>query len=374
MSKHSVKTTFIENKKRLTTIFIIFLVVFSVLFYAYEKEVNGSPDGKSVYVKIRSGSSISEIAQLLGEKRVVWSSYIFYWEMRRSGLEKSLKAGNYRFRQGSPSGDVLRALSNGDFTDQSVTIPEGLTIRETANSFFAKIPGFDRDAFVELANNKSHFDYPFLGTSENQSLEGYLFPNTYAVNEQTTPQSIIRKMLDEFGRETSNLDWSRAKRLGFTQFNRIYRGMNVKLRLKKRSKISFTPAEIVTIASMIEKEAKMPEERPKIAAVIYNRLRNGWRLEIDATILFARGRHKQRLLYKDLNIVSPYNTYRHRGLPPGPICSPGLDSIKAALYPAPVLYFYYVARGDGSHVFTIKEKDFLIAKRRIKLQRLKGEI
>jgi UPF0755 protein len=185
----------------------------------------------------------------------------------------------------------------------------------------------------------------------SQSLEGYLFPNTYLIVLDSNPKMIVGQMLQAFKSqvaeplssdvvETAGNDGAQARSRALYQ--------------------------AVVVASMIEREAKVEKDRPLISAVIWNRLRKGMKLEVDATVQYALGEHRGRLFYSDLAVISPYNTYRNPGLPPGPISNPGLASIKAALHPANVDYLYYVARPDGSHVFSHTLEEHNAAKARIR--------
>ena len=197
----------------------------------------------------------------------------------------------------------------------------------------------DSAAFVELA-----YDSAFcrgVGIAA-PSLEGYLFPDTYYVPRNIRARTMIETMLARF---RAVFDDSLAQRT---------------------RQIGFTAHEILTLASIIEREARVEEERPIISGVFHRRLKLRRPLEADPTVEYALGMRKKRLLYKDLEVDSPYNTYRYPGLPPGPICNPGRASILAALYPAETPYLYFVAKGDGTHEFTSSERDHLNAKRRIR--------
>jgi len=211
-------------------------------------------------------------------------------------------------------------------------IPEGLAVRRVAERLVAE--GIIRDvgSFIKLAqqpNGRVNLPFPEPPTG----LEGYLFPSGYDLQPNTPPERVAQVMVDEFARQFSQ---PYADEIA-------HRGRSLH--------------EIVTIASMIEREAEVEKDRPLIAGVIENRLRKGMRLQIDATVLYAMGRHKNRILYRDLRTPSPYNTYLHAGLPPGPIASPGLPSLLAALRPAKHDYLFYVASPDGSHIFSRTEAE-----------------
>ena len=217
--------------------------------------------------------------------------------------------------------------------EYKVIVPEGLDIRQTAD----KVDGQCRITAVDFENatKKGGYAYDFLKDA-NGNLEGFLFPKTYTVTEKTSAGGLVDMMLAQYQKETKGLDWTRA----------AARGMS--------------PYQTLIIASLIEKEAKLPEERPVIASVIYNRLKAGMKLQIDATVQYALGKWKQALSYDDLQVDSPYNTYRIDGLPLAPICSPGFESIRAALYPASTDYIYYLLTSpEGKHSFTNNYQQFL---------------
>lgn len=215
-----------------------------------------------------------------------------------------------------------------------VTLPEGLTVRQTAEKVDEATGGNISEREFNAAAEEGGYDRAFLRDGGG-NLEGFLFPKTYEVTSLSTARWLVDRLLRQFDLETAHLEWSRARSLGVT------------------------PYQVVIIASMIEKEAKVPEDRPLIASVIYNRLNRNMKLGICATVLYAMGEHKEALTNEDLEVDSPYNTYRIDGLPPGPICSPGFESIRAALHPARTDYIYYILTGpDGRHSFTADYQQF----------------
>jgi UPF0755 protein len=216
----------------------------------------------------------------------------------------------------------------------TITLPEGLTNKQVEEKVAEVTEGNISVREFQAALGVDDYNYRFLsGTGRN--LEGFLFPKTYDVTSQTTAHRLINTLLKQFNIETENLEWSRAQSLGVT------------------------PYQVVVIASMIEREAKLPEDRPLIASVIYNRLHKGMKLGICATVEYALGYNKPVLSDKDVEIDSPYNTYRIKGLPPGPICNPGFESIRAALHPASTDYIYYILTGsNGKHSFTADYQQF----------------
>ena len=217
----------------------------------------------------------------------------------------------------------------------TLLIPEGFTVEQTASKVEKDTEGSVTEEEFLTAARAGGYDYDFLSSADG-NLEGFLFPKTYEVTSETTARGVVKKLLEQYGLETESLDWSRAQQLGVT------------------------PYEVLIVASLIEEEAKVPEHRPLIASVIYNRLRKNMKLGIDATVQYALGEWKQELTYSDLEVDSPFNTYRIAGLPPAPICSPGFESIRAALYPAQTDYIYYILTGaDGRHSFTADYAQFM---------------
>ncbi len=215
-----------------------------------------------------------------------------------------------------------------------VIVPEGFTVKQTADRFEASTGGRIKAAdFIARAN--AYHPYWFLKNSKNGS-EGFLFPKTYEVTSLTKASGAVDMMLKQFREETESLDWSRCAALGIT------------------------PYQAVIIGSIIEREVKLPSERPVVASVLYNRLAKKMKLGICATVEYSLGHWKPVLTDEDLKVDSPYNTYRIEGLPPGPICSPGFESIRAALYPDRTDYLYYIltSPAEGRHSFTADYQQF----------------
>lgn len=291
-----------------------------------------------VEVTISDGAHAREIADHLAQNSVVRDTDEFLFWLRISGKEKSLKSGTYVLSRYMNPLSVIHRLSQGGKSDIIVTIPEGLTMYETAEILQSN-GLIQKDTFLVLCANE-HFAER-LGIPSSR-LEGYLFPDTYAFSPTQSDSDIIitivrntRKHIADAHIPRDSLHW------------------------------------IITLASLVEKEAKVAEERPIIAKIFLNRLVTHRPLESCATILYAlkqqnyeKYRSKKRLLEKDLKLVSPYNTYLHYGLPPGPICSPGKQSIDAVLHPADVDYLYFVAKGDGRHHFSRTFREHIAAKER----------
>ena len=305
-------------------------------FYRAEAAV---PAGRTVTIVVPKGASSGDVATLLASKGVVANSMMFKLRAQSIGLIGELKAGTYEFKTGSAYEPVIRSLATGPVIDYvTLVIPEGWSIQRIAARVESKlkIPAAD---FIALATTgKSKFDFTFLADDPTPTLQGYLFPKTYQVKASATATDVISMMLAQYGKETASIDYSYAKS-------------------KK-----LTPHDVLTIASIIEREVFVDKDRPTVASVIYNRLHIRMRLQLDSTVQYALN-GKAKLNLKDLWTVSPYNTYRNYGLPPGPIDNPGLASIKAAAAPSKTPYIYYIlTHKDGSQSFTTNYAAFLVLK------------
>jgi UPF0755 protein len=311
-----------------------------MLFHLYPANPNAEP----IELKIHRGMRAKAIADLLEKKKLIRSSLAFQLVGCLTGTIRKLQGGTYRLSGAVSTPEIIHQLKTGKVVMRRLTAPEGMTIAQIdelwANNNFG-----DAGAFIEAARSSNLSRAKLRERQarygiEGETLEGYLFPNTYQFPDGAPPDQVIEMMLDEFNRQwTHELD-EEAKLLGWSTH------------------------EIITLASIIEKETKVDEERPLISAVFHNRMHRGWRLEADATALYALGNPGRPPNAADLKVDSPYNTYLYNGLPPGPICNPGLASILAALRPASAGYLYFVALGDGRHHFsaTIEEHQRMIRK------------
>jgi UPF0755 protein len=306
------------------------LVVFQALQWSAARERKPLPPGQPVTFIVRTGEGSVEIGRNLRDAGVVDSVNRFRDVAEKRGLDGSLKPGTYRLFTGMSFDAVLDILARGPSTGTPLTIPEGWTVAQIA----AKLAGteqFTKDD-VDKALKSKDLNVPYRPEGVT-SLEGLLFPETYGVEKDDTAESVLQDMLDQLEIVLQRQDLSA-----------IPRGLNT--------------YQLLIVASMIEREAKIPADRPKIAAVIYNRLAIDKRLEIDATVEYAVGHGK--LTANDLTSSSPYNTYTHDGLPPTPIAAPGEAAIQAALKPADGDWLYYVLSDkDGSHAFTRSYTEFL---------------
>ncbi|MBE0475789.1 MAG: endolytic transglycosylase MltG [Coriobacteriia bacterium] len=315
-------------------------------WYVMERSEHRVEPGKPVQVEIPSGAGAAEIGELLAERGVVRSAVRFRLEVRRAGAGSGLRAGVYELTTGMSYDAVIERLRSGPpVVHVTLAVPEGFTVEQVASRVetVCGIPAAEFLALAKGGGGRFEAGHPYLADAYQGSLEGYLFPKTYRVPQGAGAEDVIGMLLEQFDKETASLDLRVPES----------RGMNLH--------------DVVTLASMIERETSVAEERALVSSVIYNRLRKGMRLEIDATIEYVLPGNRFRLRNSDLETDSPYNTYRHDGLPPGAIGNPGLECLKAACEPADTDYIYYVLTGkDGSHTFARTWDEFLAAKRESK--------
>jgi UPF0755 protein len=282
--------------------------------------------GDEQFVEIPAGSGSAEIRRRLVDGGVVRDEMVFRAALWVSGAARRLKAGEYRFDRALTPLEVVDKLERGEVYLRRITFREGLTLREMA-AVFAEREFGTVEAFLEAAADPS----PIAALDpQARDLEGYLFPDTYDLPRGATAGATIRLMVDRFK----------------AAYDERVRALAAEQGLSTR--------QVVTLASLIEKETGQEDERPLVAAVYRNRMRIGMPMQADPTVVYAlaqAGRYDGNIRKQDLSLDSPYNTYRYPGLPPGPIAAPGKASIDAALAPAPVKYLYFVSRNNGSHVF-----------------------
>jgi len=289
----------------------------------YARQLRPVGPGASALVPIDRGTGSVAIAHLLAERHLIRSAAAFRRYVRERGVSQKLKAGCYEFAPSLSMPEIVTKLVKGDVARRKVTIPEGLWLKEIAARL--ETEGIcDADEFVAAASEAQRLAQFRLAGRRASNLEGFLFPDTYFVNCDATAADVVKMMLARFREATA--------------------------RLAPEVQASGRPwREVVTLASVVEAEARHNDERPLIAGVYMARLARGKKLESCPTVIYALGRRVKRL--RDVTVDSPYNTYKHRGLPPGPICNPGLESIKAALHPVKTDALYFVAKPDGHHAF-----------------------
>lgn len=298
----------------------------------------GEPHGPIVRVTIPTGASFRTAADSLHRAGFVAYPGLFRLYAKFTGGERDIKAGTYGFQHGMSWSALIDALRRGQGMEHRLTIPEGWSLREIVPALARTIDAPIDSVWAAVRDTAllHELDVP------TPTLEGYLFPDTYVFAYGTPPRTAVTEMVKRFEQVWQPAWDDRLQQLAMSR------------------------NDIIALASIIEKEAKLPEERPVISAVYHNRLRERMPLQADPTVQYALGEHHERLLYKDLDVQSPYNTYRHPGLPPGPIASPGRASIVAALYPASVPYLYFVAHPDGHHEFRTTFREHTQAKAEVR--------
>lgn len=299
-------------------LFLLGIFIFYVLWYP-----NTFPEPRGKIITISKGMSFRALADSLEIHGIIRNKWSFSLAGRMLGLTKSIRVGKYLFYSGISNESLLRDISKGKSRIvTAVTIPEGWRLEQIAQRY-AKELGVDADRFLRLCS-----DTAFLRRQgvEVNSAEGYLLPETYSFYWQPDEEEIVKRMIE--GLFTFYVDSLR----------------------ERQTALKVSLHQVLTLASIVEAESVTEEERPRIAGVYWNRLKKNMRLEADPTVQYALGRER-RLLYRDLDISSPYNTYRRKGLPPGPINNPGKASILATLYPEEHSYLYFVSNGYGGHRF-----------------------
>lgn len=330
--------------KRVLLIVVLILILIAAsgaIWYVASTRAEDENSKKVSVLTIPQGTGASSIGQMLKSKGLIRSAAAFRIYGKLSGTESKYQAGTYGISKSMSVKQIADIIASGKTNTISVTIPEGLTEYQIAKKFSSAGLVKYSDFVNELENGNFRSEFSFLKSAQKgkHQLEGYLFPDTYAVAPGTDSHAIIAMMLK---RTQSRMD-----------------SLNFSNNLKK----GYTVNQVMTIASIIEKECQADQDRAKVSSVVYNRLKKDMPLQMDSTITYLldqTGSHKTQVTYQDLKIDSPYNTYKNAGLPPGPIASPGAASMKAALKPANTKYLYFVVSSklDGSHVFSSSYSQF----------------
>lgn len=306
----------------LVALMSVLIIVLGGYFYLDSPPKHPLNKGKVKFI-VNKGDSLKIVARKLKNQNLIKSYKFFVFIAKISRVSTGIKSGEYLIREGLKASEILKMLSEGEVVTVRITIPEGFTAMQIANMLESK--GIvNKIDFINATKNEEilkKYGIPF------SSAEGFLFPDTYIISKDLNANQIVEIMIKRFFEELNKLTNNKP-------LNRD--------ELKK----------VIIIASLVEKEAKKDDERSIIAAVFYNRLKMGKRLQSCATVQYVLGKAKERLLYRDLKVKSPYNTYLHKGLPPGPISNPGSKSLWAAIHPANVGYLYFVSKHDGSHYFS----------------------
>lgn len=328
------------NKKKLGmigAISIIVVILISVFVFTqigpYDKN-----NKKDIVVEIPQGATTSTISDILYKNKLIKNKLMFKISVKLSNQAQNFKAGKYLFNQTYSNKEIINDISSGKIYNDGIkiTIPEGSTSKEIVSILVEQNLGNEESYKKLISNPKEFYDkFKFLEEEDITSLEGFLYPSTYYFDENTSEKDVLSAML--------------------SQFNKVYTD---KLR-DRQKELKMTTAQVVNLASIVEKEAVLDEDRPIIASVFYNRLKIGMPLQSDATIQYIFEERKQIVTYKDLEIDSPYNSYKNKDLPPTPIANPGIKSIEATLYPETTEYLYFVAKMDGGNNYSTNYEDHL---------------
>lgn len=284
--------------------------------------------GDDKIITIKEGMRLKEISGMLEKDGLIKNSTVFILWAKIKGCSRMIKAGEYRLNPSMSAGRIMEMLTRGEIVAHVVTIPEGYTIEQIADVLSSR-GIIDREKFLKYTDqNGVEKNYGL----EGPGLEGYLYPDTYQFALGLNARSIVDNMI--------------------RRFKEIITPFRVRI-----AESGMSLHEIITLASIVEKETGKADERPLIASVFLNRLRRNMRLESDPTVIYGIKNFSGNLKKTDLTTYSPYNTYVIRGLPPGPIANPGLDSIKAVLFPARTKFLYFVSKNDGSHFFSDNLRD-----------------
>ena len=313
---------------------LFILIVVLVIIPLSDRTSYTGEAGTPVYFTVRPGMSVSEIGKELHERGIIDSETKFWWTAKLNGFENKVKSGTFAMQTGMTPYDALETLVYGNTVIIRFVIPEGFSVREIAKRL--ESDGLVKaDDFMALA--KDYRPYPYVEEHENvhYAVEGFLFPDTYEINGEFDAARIMEMMAEDFDRRLTKEMRDRAKEMDLS----IY--------------------ELVTLASLVEKEAYHEEDRPIIAQIFLKRLRVGMPLQADPTVQYVLNEPKEDLLYKDTEVESPYNTYQNVGLPPGPIASPGTASLNAVLHPADTNYLYFVADRNGNNYYATNYADHL---------------
>lgn len=330
--------------KKILSFTLLILILLGVTAYFYIdnslKEVD-SNNNATVLVEIPVGSSTNDIAEILSQNNLIKDTFVFKFYAKKTGIDSKLKAGSFNLSKNMNVEEIMDALINKGVSGNTlnITIVEGLTLQETAKSISEQTT-LNYEKLLSLMENMEIYkaEYKFLMDNPNiNTLQGYLMPDTYNVYKDASEEQIIKMLLSQFD--------------GYyvAEFKPLLENSTLSL------------DEIVNLASIVEKEAVLDDERDEIAAAFLNRLKINMKLQSCATVNYAHGVWKESLTLEDIAIDSPYNTYLIEGLPPTAINSPGRACINAVLNPADVDYLFFVAKGDGSHYFSNNYEDHLAA-------------
>lgn len=323
-----------------------FVILVAVAYRALRFWVGPAQNGplRYVFYEVKPHEGPQTIAKELQRLGLISSARFFYWYGRISGNNQKIKAADYRFNTRMTPEEVMGVLISGIPYGVPLTVPEGYTMYQIADILEHIRPG-SKARFIKACTDRRLIASLGLGAPQPHNLEGYLFPDTYLLGRKTPEEEIVRSMVKKFKMVfTADLE-ARAKALGFSEY------------------------QIVTLASIVEKETGAKEERPLISSVFHNRLKKRMRLQSDPTVIYGIKNYNGNITRKDLETPTPYNTYTVKALPIGPIANPGKEAILAALYPVESKFLYFVSHNDGTHEFTTTYEDHVKAVAKFQLDR-----
>ena len=294
-----------------------------------------------IYLRVTPGMTASDIGTLLQQHGVVSSKYKFWFIARINGAESKFKTGSYALHRDMEARDVLRMLVDGDTSTLRFTIPEGYSVKDIAKRLGDEGLA-DPEEFLQAAQSFAPYSYMKRNSRADYAAEGFLFPDTYEITSDASAKDILKMMAKDFDDKLTPELRERAQQRDLS----IY--------------------ELITLASLVEKEARFDEDRPKIAQVFLQRLRIGMPLQSDTTLQYLMKGPKEDVSIEDTRMNSPYNTYQHQGLPPGPIANPGIAAIWAVLYPADTDYLYFVADRQGHNHYSRSYEEHLAEVERVR--------
>ena len=337
-------------KKRILISSLIIFVVLIVLIIVFSYQLVFLPVNflaeEEIVFKIEKGNSSAEIASALAEENLIKSAFSFRFYALINGTIKNLKAGEYLLSPSMNLPQILNKISKGDVITEKITIIEGWNLREIS-SLFQRMGMFETDEFLAITAKDFSDEFSFLEDKpKDLSLEGYLFPDTYKMTKKEKLENVIEKMLNNFDKKLTS---------------------EIREEIEKQEKSIF---EIIVMASLIEKEVRTTEDKKIVSGILWKRLEVNMPLQVDATIAYALNPEKwsfdqmRREIHLARDIDSPYNTYKYRGLPLGPISNPGINSIIAAIYPEKSDFWYYLSTPEGETIFSKNLSEHNIARAR----------
>jgi UPF0755 protein len=319
-------------KKNLSVIFsCILLMIFS--YVAFELFVPAQPKGGNIEIEIPKGATYRQAAEILYKEKLIRDKNIFLIAGRLTGADRKIRAGFYSLWGSMSPFKIFGIIRRGQIIEYEFTIPEGDSLLEISEQI-EKSNIMNKEEFMKLAKDRNFLESYEI---EANSVEGYIFPDTYRIPKGVSPEDAVGSMIDKMREKFTYEVLTRMEEIGMTE------------------------NEVLTLASIIEKEAVVDSERPLISAVYHNRLKKKMPLQADPTAIYGIKSSREKITKEDLLRKTPYNTYRIKGLPPGPIASPGLKSIMAALYPADVPYLYFVSEDDRTHKFSSTAEEHIEA-------------